>query len=92
MPFADRIAIRGLVGFSVLASGAIGLGIWVVSVRLFTDRAIPGWATSSLLLALLLCGIALTGVILLFSLFVQTQSLSMSRLDIHLGEGNARAA
>jgi polyisoprenyl-phosphate glycosyltransferase len=88
MPFADRIAIRGLVGFSALLVAAASLGVWVVCIRLFTDLAIPGWATYTLLLALVLCGTALACLILLFTLFVQTQSLSMSRLDVHLGALN----
>lgn len=81
MPYADRIAIRGLVVFSALFVGGLGLGTFVVAVKLFTDLAIPGWATYTLLLAIVLCGTALGCLILVFTLFVQSQSLSMSKLD-----------
>ncbi|MBS2029378.1 MAG: glycosyltransferase [Deltaproteobacteria bacterium] len=84
MPFADRIAIRGLVFFSSVIALTLAFGAWVVGIRLFTDRAIPGWATYSCLLALVLSGVALACILLLFTLFVQSQSLSMSRLDVHL--------
>lgn len=89
MPFADRIAIRGLVAFSFLFAVGVALGIAVVAVRLFTELAIPGWATYTLLLSILMCGIALGCLILVFTLFVQSQSLSMSRLD--MGGFNRRA-
>ncbi len=81
MPFADRIAIRGMVLFaSLLGLGAI-LGAAVLAVRIFTRLAIPGWATYTLLLAMILCGVALASLVLLFSLFVQTLALSMRRLE-----------
>ena len=82
MPFTDRIAIRGLLFFSVLLVAGLGLGAWVVGIRIFTNLAIPGWATYTLLLAMVLSGVALACVLMLFALFVQTQSLSMSRLDM----------
>lgn len=82
MPFADRIAIRGLVVFSALFFLGLALGAAVVGVRVLTELAIPGWATYTLLLALLLSGTALGCLILVFSVFVQSQSLSMSRLDV----------
>lgn len=81
MPYADRIAIRGLVVFSVLFVAGLLLGASVLAVKVFTDLAIPGWATYTLLLAILLCGTALGCLILVFTLFVQSQSLSMSKLD-----------
>lgn len=84
MPFADRIAIRGVVAFSMVIALSFAFGAWVVAVRLFTDAAIPGWATSTLLLSFVLGGVALACVILLFTLYVQMTSLSMSRLDVHL--------
>lgn len=81
MPFADRIAVRGLVIFSLSFAVGVLLGIAVIAVRLFTDLAIPGWATYTLLFSLMLCGGALGCLILVFTLFVQSQSLSMSRLE-----------
>jgi len=43
--FGDIIGVRVLIG-SLIGSLLAGLGIvLVVMIRLFTDRAIPGWAT-----------------------------------------------
>ena len=43
--FGDIVGVRVLIG-TLTASLLAGLGIVVVAmVRLFTDRAIPGWAT-----------------------------------------------
>ncbi len=89
MPYADRIAIRGLVVFSMLFVSGLVLGLSVIGVKVFTQLAIPGWATYTLLLSILLCGIALGCLILVFTLFVQSQSLSMSRLDVALEPLNA---
>lgn len=86
MPYADRIAIRGLVAFSILFALGVAMGVAVVAVRLFTDLAIPGWATYTLLLSMLMSGTALGCLILVFTLFVQSQSLSMSRLDSSRGD------
>ncbi|WNG35312.1 glycosyltransferase [Archangium minus] len=90
MPFADRIAIRGMIGFSGVLIVGILLGLAVVMTRLLRpDLAIPGWATYTLLLSIILSGMALGSVVLLFSLFVQSQSLSMSRLDVDLRRNHA---
>jgi glycosyltransferase involved in cell wall biosynthesis len=92
MPFADRIAVRGMIVFSFFFFLGLMVGAGAVAVRLFTEFAIPGWATYVILLSLLLCGMALGSSTLLFSLFVQTHSQSMSHLDIHEGARLAPAA
>jgi hypothetical protein len=81
MPFLDRIAIRALVGFSVIFALGVILAVAIVGVRAFTTIAIPGWATYSLLLTLLLSFVALGNFVILFALFSQSQGISMSSLD-----------
>jgi len=81
MPFLDRIAIRALVGFSVIFALGVVLAVAIVGVRAFTTIAIPGWATYSLLLTLLLSFVALGNFVILFALFSQSQGISMSSLD-----------
>jgi polyisoprenyl-phosphate glycosyltransferase len=45
--FGDIVGVRLLIG-SLLGSFLAGLGvIFVIAIRLFTNRAIPGWATSA---------------------------------------------
>ncbi len=87
MPFLDRIAVRSLIGFSMTFGLGAVLATAIVFIRLFTDLPIPGWATYSLLLIVLLSFIALGNFIILFALFSQSQSISMSFLDRGRNEG-----
>jgi len=87
MPFLDRIAVRSLIGFSLTFGVGVVLATAIVFIRLFTDLAIPGWATYTLLLIVLLSFIALGNFIILFALFSQSQSISMSFLDRGRNEG-----
>jgi hypothetical protein len=81
MPLADRIAIRALFAFFLTFCGGMMLSIVVLGVRLFTKAAIPGWATSTLLLVLTLSFVALGNFIVLFAVFSQSQGISMSNLE-----------
>jgi hypothetical protein len=81
MPFLDRIAIRSLFGFSFIFIVGILLALVVVGVRLFTELAIPGWATYTLLLILTLSFVALGNFVILFTLFSQSQSVALASLD-----------
>jgi len=52
--YADRVFIRMLISLAAIAClGVIGIGI-VVFVRFFTDLAIPGWATNTVGLLLVI--------------------------------------
>jgi hypothetical protein len=81
MPFVDRIAIRALVAFTCAFVFGIALAAWVVGVRIFTHLAIPGWATYTLLLVLLLSFVAIGNFVILFALFSQSQGVSLGFLD-----------
>lgn len=81
MPFLDRIAIRSLLGFSIAFVLGIALALVVVGVRLLTTLAIPGWATYSLLLILILSFLALGNFVILFTLFSQSQGVALGYLD-----------
>jgi polyisoprenyl-phosphate glycosyltransferase len=81
MPFLDQIALRALAVFSGAFVGGLGLVATIVFVRLFTDRAIPGWATDTALGALILSLIALSSWLILFATFSQSRGVSLSSLD-----------
>lgn len=87
MPFLDRIAVRSLIGFSMTFGLGAVLAAVIVFIRLFTDLPIPGWASYTLFLMVLLSFIALGNFIILFALFSQSQSISMSFLDRGRNEG-----
>lgn len=91
MPFTDRIAIRALIAFSVTFAIGIVLSAVVVGIRLFTDRAIPGWATSTLLLVLILSFIALGNFIVLFAVFSQSRGVSLQDIEMN-ANGRTRVA
>jgi len=83
MPFSDRIAIRSLVLFTVSLGSAVTLGAGVLLVRLFTELAIPGWASSIILLSVTLSFVSIGNFLLLFSLFSQLKVRSLSFIDEH---------
>lgn len=81
MPFTDRIAIRALLAFSLTFAAGIIVSLSVLAVRLFTAAAIPGWATSTLLLVLILSFIALGNFVVLFAVFSQSRGISLANLE-----------
>jgi hypothetical protein len=81
MPFLDRIAIRSLIAFGILFFLGLVLSVTVVCVRVFTSLAIPGWATYTLLLILILSFVALGNFLVLFAVFSQSHGVSLSQLD-----------
>jgi polyisoprenyl-phosphate glycosyltransferase len=81
MPFTDRIAVRALVLFSVTLTISVALALVIVGIRLFTETAIPGWATYALLGTVILSFVALGNFITLFAVVSQSLSISLADLD-----------
>jgi polyisoprenyl-phosphate glycosyltransferase len=81
MPFADRIAIRALTLFSATLALGVVLALAIVGIRLFTDAAIPGWASYTLLGVVILSFVALGNFITLFAVFSQSLGISLSDID-----------
>lgn len=81
MPFVDRIAVRALLAFTATLVLCVVGSCSIVVVRLLTDLAVPGWATYSLLLLLLLSAVALGNLVVLFAVFSQSQGISLSNLE-----------
>lgn len=81
MPFLDRVAVRSLLTFTAVVVLCGLLAATTVAVRLFTDLAVPGWATSVLLLLLLLSFVALGNFVVLFAVFSQSQGISLSNVE-----------
>ena len=92
MPFTDRIAIRALTAFSIIFGAGIALSLTVVGIRLFSHAAIPGWATSTLLLILTLSFSAVGNFVLLFAVFSQSRGISLANLEHHTGEQSRSAS
>jgi polyisoprenyl-phosphate glycosyltransferase len=91
MPFTDRIAVRALVTFAVTAATGGALAVAVVCVKVFTDRAIPGWATSTVLLLIVVSLVSLGNFVVLFAVFSQSRGISLA--DVEEGaHGRARAS
>jgi hypothetical protein len=81
MPFTDRIAIRALAVFVFfLVLGAV-LAFAVVCIKLFTDSAIPGWASFTALGSLIVSLVALGNFVTLFVLFSQTRAVSLASIE-----------
>jgi len=88
MPFTDRIAVRALIAFSSIFGLGLLLALAVVAIRVFTDAAIPGWTTFTLLGILLLSFVALGNFVVLFAVFSHSRGLSLANLE----EWNGRRA
>jgi glycosyltransferase involved in cell wall biosynthesis len=81
MPFTERIARRAMLTFLATLVMAVALALVVVAVRLFTDAAIPGWATYTLLAMTILSVIAVGNLVILFTIFSQSRAMSLSNLE-----------
>ena len=81
MPFMDRIAVRALTAFSAMFALGITLSLTVLGIRIFTDTAIPGWATATLLGLLILSFIALGNFVVLFAVFSTSRGISLANLE-----------
>jgi len=81
MPFLDRVAIRALILFSAIVGLCVALAAVVLAVKLGTDRAVPGWATSTLLALTISSIVALGNFVVLFAVYAQSRGLSLSALE-----------
>jgi hypothetical protein len=81
MPYLDRIAIRALIAFSAIVAACIALGAGVLATKLFTDQAVPGWATSTLLALAISSLVAIGNFVLLFAVYSQSRGLSLSDIE-----------
>jgi glycosyltransferase involved in cell wall biosynthesis len=81
MPFTDRIAIRALAIFVLSLVLAVALALAVICIKLFTDSAIPGWASFSVLGAVIVSLVALGNFVTLFVLFSQTRAVSLASIE-----------
>ena len=91
MPFTDRIAVRALITFAATTAVSFAFAVAVVCVRLFTKSAIPGWATSTLLLLIVVSVVALGNVVVLFAVFSQSRGMSLADVEEE-AHGRARAS
>lgn len=86
MPFADRIATRGLVIFAGLLLLNVASALALLGLQLLGSFEAPWWMFSALGAAALLCVLASAFLIIVFAQVVQTQSLSLAQLDAGLRE------
>jgi polyisoprenyl-phosphate glycosyltransferase len=92
MPFTDRIAIRALAVFVFSLVLGISLALAVLGVKLFTDSAIPGWASFTALGSLIVSLVALGNFVTLFVLFSQTRAVSLANVEDLVDDAPAWAA
>jgi hypothetical protein len=81
MPFTDRIAGRALLMFVISFVVGLLLMAAVLGIKLFSNSAIPGWATFTAIGALLVSLVALGNFVSLFVLFSQTRAVSLGNIE-----------
>jgi hypothetical protein len=92
MPFADRIATRGLIVLAVLFALGVLATATLVGLRLASGVEVPGWALYALCTVMLLCALGTACLVIVFALFVQSQSLSLAELDTRLRDSDVEAS
>ena len=75
--FSEKVGVRLLMFFSFIGALALSLGVIASLIRLFTDLAVPGWATYSVGLSAILLFQCLT--MSSFFVFLTLASSNMSR-------------
>lgn len=81
MPFTDRIAIRALGVFVFFLVFGVLAALTVLGIRVFTDSAVPGWASFTALGSLIVSLVALGNFVTLFVLFSQTRAVSLANIE-----------
>jgi hypothetical protein len=81
MPFTDRIAMRALGVFVFFLVLGVLLALTVLSIRVFTDSTVPGWASFTALGSLIVSLVALGNFVTLFVLFSQTRAVSLANIE-----------
>lgn len=81
MPFTDRIAIRALAVFVVSLVLGVLLALVVAGIKLFAGSTVPGWASFTVLGALIVSLVALGNFVSLFVLFSQTRAVSLANIE-----------
>ena len=84
MPFTDRIALRalGVFVFSLLVGASLALT--VLAIKLF-GNSVPGWASFTVLGAVIVSLVALGNFVTLFMLFSQNSAVSLATVE-EIGE------
>jgi polyisoprenyl-phosphate glycosyltransferase len=91
VPFTDRIAVRALVALAATTAASVALAVALVCIKLVTDDAIPGWATTALVCLFAVSLIALGNLGVLFAVFSQARGMSLTDVE-EAALGSARAA
>lgn len=81
MPFLERISIRALIAFTISFALSASLAMVIFYIRFFTEEAIPGWATYTLMLLLIVSILSISQFILLFTMVSQSQGIALSDLE-----------
>jgi glycosyltransferase involved in cell wall biosynthesis len=81
MPFTDRIAVRALITFAAAMAAAFVSAVTVICIKLFSSSAIPGWATTTLLLLIIVSFVALGNFVVLFAVFSQSRGMSLADVE-----------
>jgi hypothetical protein len=80
MPFTDRIAIRALALFVASLVFGLVLAAVVVLIKIF-GSGVPGWASFTVLGALIVSLVALGNFVTLFVIFSQNRAVSLANIE-----------
>jgi hypothetical protein len=81
MPFMDRIAIRGIVGFSFFfALSVLSFGALVAAHEIWSET-VPTWVMMAAALSLVMSFLSICSFVILITVSANMQAMAMSRLE-----------
>ncbi len=86
MPFLEQISIRALGAFTASFGLSSIFATVILYFKFFTDKAIPGWATYTLLLLLILSILSASQFVLLFTMVSQSKGIALSDIENDIDE------
>jgi hypothetical protein len=81
MPFMDRIAIRGVVAFSLFFGLSVAGCAALVAAHLLGARPMPGWVLLGAVLSVVTSFLSICNFAILITVFANVQGMAMSRLE-----------
>ena len=79
MPFMDRIAIRGVLGFAFLTALSAAACLALAACRVLDLYPVPNWAVLSVVLLFVMSFLSVCNFVILITIFANVQGMAMAR-------------
>ena len=83
---ANQLTYTYLLAVSAIVIACVTMGVVVLAIKLGTHRAIPGWATATLLGLAISSLVSMGNFVVLFAVYTQSRGMSLSRIEREVRE------